>query len=258
MIKAFLFDLDGVFYVDNNIIPGALSTLKWLNEKNIRYKFITNNTTSSRLKLLNKLKNLGLSTEKENIISANFAGVLFLEKIGVKSCELILPESGIEDYKKFKIVKKNPEVIVVGDIGNNWTFELMNDLLEKILNGSKLIALHKGRYYQSKSGIKIDSGAFVSGLEHSASVEAKVIGKPQTTFFELASKDFKCDPNQIAMVGDDLINDIGGAKKMGYKSFLVKTGKFREKIYANSNIKPDYLIESILELPKFLISNNFF
>ena len=128
MIKAFLFDLDGVFYVDNNIIPGALSTLKWLNEKNIQYKFITNNTTSSRLKLLNKLKNLGLSTEKENIISANFAGVLFLEKIGVKSCELILPESGIEDYKKFKIVKKNPEVIVVGDIGNNWTFELMNDL----------------------------------------------------------------------------------------------------------------------------------
>ena len=77
MIKAFLFDLDGVFYVDNNIIPGALSSLKWLNEKNIQYKFITNNTTSSRLKLLNKLKNLGLSTEKENIISANFAGVLF-------------------------------------------------------------------------------------------------------------------------------------------------------------------------------------
>ena len=139
MIKAFLFDLDGVFYVDNNIIPGALSTLKWLNEKNIQYKFITNNTTSSRLKLLNKLKNLGLSTEKENIISAYFAGVLFLEKIGVKSCELILTESGKEDYKKFKIVKKNPEVIVVGDIGNNWTFELMNDLLEKILNGSKLI-----------------------------------------------------------------------------------------------------------------------
>ena len=98
----------------------------------------------------------------------------------------------------------------------------------------------------------------MSGLEHSASVEAKVIGKPQTTFFELASKDFKCEPNQIAMVGDDLINDIGGAKKMGYKSFLVKTGKFREKIYANSNIKPDYLIESILDLPKFLISNNLF
>ena len=48
--------------------------------KNIQYKFITNNTTSSRLKLLNKLKNLGLSTEKENIISANFAGVLFFRK----------------------------------------------------------------------------------------------------------------------------------------------------------------------------------
>ena len=256
MIKAFLFDLDGVFHVDNFLIKGALSTLKWLNNHNIPYKFITNNTTSSRVNLLKKLKNLGLYVEEEKIISANYAGVLFLEKTGVKSCQLILPDSGIDDYKKFKIVKKNPEVIVVGDIGNSWTYELMNDLLEKILNGSKLIALHKGRYYQSIKGIKIDSGAFVSGLEHSGSVKAKIIGKPKTTFFELATKDFKCQNNQIAMVGDDLVNDIGGAKKMGFKTFLVKTGKFREDVFKKSDIKPNYLIESILELPEFLISNN--
>ena len=30
MIKAFLFDLDGVFYVDDQLLPDANDTLKWL------------------------------------------------------------------------------------------------------------------------------------------------------------------------------------------------------------------------------------
>jgi len=34
-IKGFLFDLDGVFYISDQIIPGAIQTLEFLNEKNI-------------------------------------------------------------------------------------------------------------------------------------------------------------------------------------------------------------------------------
>ena len=56
------------------------------------------------------------------------------------------------------------------------------------------------------------------------------------------------------MVGDDLINDIQGAKNMGYISFLVKTGKFRSSIYKSSSIKPDHLIKSIAELPNYILN----
>ena len=58
------------------------------------------------------------------------------------------------------------------------------------------------------------------------------------------------------MVGDDLINDIQGAQNMGYTSFLVKTGKFRSSIYETSSISPDHLINSIAELPNYILSKS--
>ena len=45
---AFLFDLDGVFYIDNKLIPGAKETLSFIKEKSINYKFITNTSTLCR------------------------------------------------------------------------------------------------------------------------------------------------------------------------------------------------------------------
>ena len=52
MIKAFLFDLDGVFFVDNHIIPGGDIAIEWLKQNEIPYKFITNNTTLPRKMLV--------------------------------------------------------------------------------------------------------------------------------------------------------------------------------------------------------------
>ncbi|MEC8402827.1 MAG: HAD hydrolase-like protein, partial [Bacteroidota bacterium] len=61
-------------------------------------------------------------------------------------------------------------------------------------------------------------------------------------------------PHQIAMVGDDLINDIGGAQRMKYQTFLVKTGKFRSILYKKSKIRPNHLIENIGNLKEYILS----
>ena len=57
---------------------------------------------------------------------------------------------------------------------------------------------------------------------------------------------------EISIVGDDILNDIMGGNKMGFSSFLVKTGKFRENIFRKSKIRPDYCIESIQKLKDFI------
>tara|TARA_B100001029_G_scaffold179425_1_gene188860 strand:- start:2199 stop:2975 length:777 start_codon:yes stop_codon:yes gene_type:complete len=256
MIKAFLFDLDGVFYVDNQIIPGVDITIEWLKQNKIPYKFVTNNTTLPRKKLVEKMNKIGLLLKEDDLISANYAGTLLLNRLRIKSCKLVLQEIAKFDYQQFDTSNPKPEAIVIGDIGPNWNYNLMNDLMNLILEGAKLIALHKGTYFQSKKGLIIDSGAFVAGLEYSTQTNAIIVGKPQKTFFELATQNFKCKVDEIAMIGDDLINDIQGAKNMGYTSFLVKTGKFRSSIYKSSSIRPDHLIKSIAELPKYILSKS--
>ena len=256
MIKAFLFDLDGVFYVDDQVLPGANAALKWLEAQKIPFRFITNNTTLPRKKLSEKLNLLGLDVKENQLVTANYAGVLFLKKLALKSCRLVLTESAKTDYKDWDTQSATPQAIVIGDIGENWNYPLLNALMNQILEGSKLIALHKGRYFQTENGLTLDSGAFVAALEHATQTTAVVVGKPEAPFFELATQDFDCKREEIAMVGDYLINDIGGAQKMGYRSFMVKTGKFRASLYQQSKIRPDYLIDSIADLKEFILTNN--
>ena len=251
-IKAFLFDLDGVFYVDNQLIDGGNETLRYLRDLKIPFRFITNNTTDSRNNLTSKLIQLGLEVKKEEIISANYAGVLLIKQLNLKNCKLILRPEAQEDY--FDLNKNdNPvEAIVVGDIGSDWNHNLMNELLHDLLNGAELVALHKGRYFQSEGGLTIDAGAFVAGLEYASGVTARVVGKPNPNFFALASTHFNCKPEQIVLVGDDFINDIEGGHTMGYLTIMVKTGKYREALAKKAKVQPHYFLSSIKELPKWL------
>ena len=244
----FLFDLNGVFYEDENIISGANETIDWLKKNSIPYKFISNNSTLSRKLFVEKLKKIGLKINISDVITSNYAGVLTIKKMGLKNCKLIMTEEAKLDYKKFQLQNKKIDAIVIGDIGEKWSFSLMNELMNDIISGAEIIALHKGKYYQSQGKLKIDCGAFVAGLEYSTSKKAISIGKPKKSFFDLAA--FDLGTNKICLVGDDLHNDIEGGQKMGYKTILVKTGKYRQNIFDKSKIKPDFCIPSIKELIK--------
>ena len=244
----FLFDLNGVFYEDENIISGANETIDWLKKNSIPYKFISNNSTLSRKLFVEKLKKIGLKINISEVITSNYAGVLTIKKMGLKNCKLIMTEEAKLDYKKFQLQNKKIDAIVIGDIGEKWSFSLMNELMNDVISGAEIIALHKGKYYQSQGKLKIDCGAFVAGLEYSTSKKAISIGKPKKSFFDLAA--FDLGTNKICIVGDDLHNDIEGGQKMGYKTILVKTGKYRQNIFDKSKIKPDFCIPSIKELIK--------
>jgi len=249
-MKGVLFDLDGVFYVEQQLIEGGKDCLQWLNERQIPYRFVTNNTTMCRKDLTAKLSRLGLKVDEKEIMSANYAGVLFINQQGFKRCRLILRAAAKQDYPINCLQK--PDAIVIGDIGNRWDYDLLNELMNQVLEGAEIIALHKGRYHQGASGLLLDSGAFVAALEHATGKQALVVGKPNQTFFELASNTFRCNPNELLMVGDDLINDIGGANQMGMHTVLVQTGKYRKVLLEASSIQPKGCIPSIKELPAYL------
>ena len=249
-IQGFLFDLDGVFYVGDELIPGGIETLNYLTSKCIPYRFITNTTTKSRFQICKKLVALGLPIEESQIFSAIYAGILKLREWGNPSCYYFLKNEAKIEFDEFTENNVNPDVIVIGDLDQEWSFENMNRAFNYVMNGSRILALHKGKYFQVDEGLQIDSGAFVHAIEFATSKSADVVGKPNENFFKLAIRDMGINNvSHIAMIGDDLINDIEGAQKVGVKSGLVKTGKFRQEILNQSKVKPDFILSSISELP---------
>jgi ribonucleotide monophosphatase NagD (HAD superfamily) len=54
------------------------------------------------------------------------------------------------------------------------------------------------------------------------------------------------------MVGDDIETDVAGARGVGMRAVLVRTGKFRPDAVEASRVKPDGIVSSIAHLPEWL------
>ena len=250
---ALLLDLDGTIFQGHILIPGALETLLFLQNAQIPYRFITNATRMTKKKLVLVLEKMGLSVSSDDIFSAPHAAAIYCQNKGYKKILLAVPDREMEeDFPGLQLVDYNPDAIVLGDMGAQFTFNLINDLFNHILGGSELVAMHKNRFWKSADGYSLDLGAFVSALEYASGRPASVMGKPNSNLFLLASREWNLPADKILMVGDDIEADVGGALNAGMKSVLVKTGKFRDKNPQCSNIKPNYIINSIADLPSIL------
>src|SRR5947208_1976563 len=84
------------------------------------------------------------------------------------------------------------------------------EALAELELGADLYCLHKNRWWQTKRGPLLDSGAFVAGLEYAAGVDAIVLGKPSPAYFEAALAALDAEPQLTWMVGDDIESDIAG------------------------------------------------
>lgn len=253
-IKGVLFDLDGVFYIGDQVIRGAESTLAWCRQRQIPYRFITNTSTKTTHAVATKLQAFGLQVSVADIFSAVNATVDFLAQQGTPSVHLLIRDSVKIEFEQFEQEKTNPDYVVVGDIGAAWDYALLNRVFRELMAGSELVAMHKNKYFQTEQGLQMDIGAFVAGLEYLTGNQAIVIGKPSARFFQRATDALGLRPEQVVIVGDDIENDIGGGQDSGLSGVLVRTGKYREEVANASSVQPDGIVDSIAELPAWLES----
>ncbi len=247
-----LCDLDGTLYVGDELIPGAVEAIDFLRERGMRLRFLTNTTTRSRRSLHLHVRSLGLSIDESEILSAAYAGVLYLRSVGSPRCRLILAEDAASDYAEFPIDENDPQVIVLGDIGRRWDYDLLDSIFRQVAAGARLAALHRNRYFQTANGLSLDVGAFVAALEYATRTEAAVIGKPAADFFNLALGDLELPPGKVIIIGDDIDNDVGAGQDSGLTGILVKTGKYRERMAAASAVTPMFTLDSVEMLTSLL------
>lgn len=100
-------------------------------------------------------------------------------------------------------------------------------------NGGQLVAVHAGRFFKTPQGYAVGPGFVTKGLEYSTGVTQIVIGKPDPLFFKSGIPQ-GIEPSRCVMIGDDPVDDIEGAKKLGMQTILVKTGK-----YAGFKVPPE-------------------
>ena len=129
--------------------------------------------------------------------------------------------------------------VVIGDSPEEVTYDNLNHAFRLIHAGAELIGMHRNRWWLTAGGPTIDSGALVTGLEFSADVRARILGKPAAEFFRIAAADVaaaaqreggpRATRHELAMVGDDLWTDVFGAQRVGLRGIFVLSGKHGRK-----------------------------
>jgi len=251
-LRGLLLDLEGVLYQEDAAIPGAVEAVQVLQGRGLALRGLTNTTTRPRREIADRLARLGIPLGAEALFTPPVAAARALEAEGLRRLHLAAAPALALDFAGFELVDERPEAVVLGDLYLDFTWERLNRLFGFLRDGARLIALHKNRVSRRGAEIALDLGPFVAALEYASGREALVVGKPARAFFELALADLGLAAGAVAMVGDDIEADIGGAQAAGLVAIQVETGKFTAADRGHPRIRPDLRVASIAALPGLL------
>jgi HAD superfamily hydrolase (TIGR01458 family) len=258
-MAAILLDVDGVLHVSGAPIAGAAAAVRRLRADGHRIRFVSNTTTRSRAQIGDQLRQMGIEVEDDELQTTGAVAARVLN--GKRVLALTMPGL-LDDLEGLQLVGMNVDAVLLGgadegeETGRVFSYLNLNRAFHELEAGADLYCLHKNRWWQTTDGARLDTGAFVAGLEYAADIEATVLGKPSNAYFAAALEALDAEAGLTWMVGDDLENDIVGAHKHGMKTLLVRTGKFRPDDVERSQVQPDGIVSSIAQLPDWLESNS--
>lgn len=207
--------------------------------------------------VVERLRGYGFDVSADEVFTATLAGAELAKAAGQWRVAPFVPEPALEDLTELELgggtsgrpLKGSPDAVVVGDLGERWTYGLLQEAFDYLMAGASLIALSRDRYWLRDRCLALDAGPFVAALEFATGKSAAVAGKPSPAFYAAALRSLGLDPTApAAMVGDDLWSDIQGAQGAGLQGWLVRTGKYREDALRQSGILPDRILDSIAGL----------
>lgn len=254
-MAAILLDVDGVLHVSGEPIPGAADAVRRLRRRGHRLRFVTNTTIRSKAQLAEELHILEIEVDESELQTTADAAVAALK--GRRVLALVM-HALVGDLEGIELVGEGADAVLLGGADDtpetNLVFSYMNlaRAFAELELGADLYCLHKNRWWQTKRGPLLDSGAFIAGLEYAAETEAIVLGKPSHAYFDAACHALDAEPAMTWMVGDDLESDVVGAQGVGMRTVLVRTGKFRPDELEASRTKPDGIVSSIAQLPDWI------
>ena len=242
-IEGLLIDLDGVVSIGGALVQGSAEALRRLERSHMPYRFITNTTRRPRRQVAADLAALGLAVDMAHIFTpAALVRAYCLERN--LSPFLVTHPDLREDFEDLSTGGR--EAVIVGDAGPFFTYAQMNTAFRKLMHGADFLALATNRAFQDQDGgLSLDAGPFVAALEFASRRKANVYGKPARDFFDAAVAALRLAPHRIAMIGDDVEADVGGAMAAGLAGILVRTGKYRTGQEAALAIAPSFVADDL-------------
>lgn len=247
--NTFLFDLDGVIYLEGKVLPGVLESLQQLREDHKQIRFLTNDPRPERSEMAEKLQSIGIEVDQQEIVTSGWASAQFLNQEGIEKVFVVGSQSlktELQNAGLTCVTEDQAEAVVVGsdiDVG----FRDVYMACMQIHGGAQFVATNVDPTFPTSKGPAPATGSVVAAIKTAVSSPPVVIGKPEAYMFDAALKGV--DKSRAVMIGDTPESDIQGAINTGIASVLVKSDQHNGHPASLENgHNADYTITSLREL----------
>ena len=255
--KLFLLDMDGTIYLGNEIFDGTIDFLNWVKGNGGRYMFLTNNSSKSVDKYIEKLDKMGIAAHKEDFTTSAQATGLYLQKhnktnkiyvFGTRSLkeELSLYGLNITDELADDI-----DCLVMG-FDTELTFQKLEDASILLGRGVDYIATNQDWVCPTEYGYVPDCGSVAQMLFNATKRKPKFIGKPEATMVELAVEKSGFTKEQSVLLGDRLYTDIASGHNAGIDTMLMLSGESTINDLKEFDFSPTFIYKNVRELYNYL------
>jgi HAD superfamily hydrolase (TIGR01457 family) len=264
-IKLCIFDLDGVVYRGNMLIPNTDKIINELKDLSIKVVYNSNNSTITRQTYVDRLKRFNIPCRFTDFYTSASIASAEITKMKKNANIYVIGEIGlIEELKAAgHKVLPNPSIgdidfVIVG-LDRTFTYEKLSIAQKCILEGkAQFYATNADSTLPVAKGLKPGAGSMVNALiTCTGQKPIRIFGKPQPIGIEMILNATQIPPEKACIFGDRLNTDILAGNRAGVTSIAVLTGvttkemieeiKNQEKDLDN-NLIPDLVINNLEEI----------
>src|SRR6478752_5181441 len=134
------------------------------------------------------LRSAGIEADSGEIVTAARLTAEYVRSTYPGSRAWVLNSGDITaDLSGIELDDEDPEVVILGGAGPEFTHEALSRVVELMLDGVPVVAMHRGTTWATHDGLRIDTGTYLPGMEEVAGTNVVSVGKPSLAAFLTAT-----------------------------------------------------------------------
>ena len=248
----FICDMDGVIYHGNQILPGVIEFIDWLQREKKEFLFLTNNSGSTPKELQQKLMRMGVDVSEDHFYTSALATAAFLKEQSPGCSAYVIGEGGLLNAlydAGITMNDVNPEYVIVGE-GKSYSLDTLTKATNLVLNGAKLIGANSDISGPIEHGIAPACRALTAPIEMATGKQAYFCGKPNPLMMRTGLNLLGCHSGEAVMIGDRMDTDIISGMECGMSTVLVLSGVSARETVNTFAYRPTMILDGVGDIAK--------
>lgn len=264
-VRGLIIDMDGVLWHGSKALPGLAAFFDLLRKKALPFVLATNNASLTQQQYIDKLANMQVVVQPDEILTSSMATAKFLDEriaknqrrvfvIGEQGLTEPLQKHGFTLTDLYQVNQPDKQIygegadIVISGLDRKLTWDKLATATLNIRAGAAFYATNADTTLPTELGEVMGNGGVLAALTAATGVTPTVIGKPEPILYQQALAILGTEKHNTIAIGDRLNTDILGAVNAGIRSLMVLTGVSSEADIEALDYAPDWVMQDIQQV----------